>query len=298
MDRVISIVGGGLAGSEAAWQAARAGVPVRLYEMRPVRPTPVHRTGNLAELVCSNSLKSLEPGTSHGLLKEEMTRLGSLIIECANANRVPAGAALAVDRERFAQAVTDSVENHPKINVVREEVLEIPGHGIVVLAVGPLVSDRLAASIAAFTGQDYLYFFDAIAPVIETDSIDRSIVFASHSRAARPASRRTIPRSPEGEMHGTKRSSRRLAHPPVRTGACIRFARQTSPASSAAKSSGRSTSTRSPLPRKVAVVSTPATISARPCSSISTSLARAVPSAEPVAAQAQPPTEAKAASQR
>jgi len=179
MPETVTVVGGGLAGSETAWQLARRGIPVSLYEMRPVLPTPVHKSGRLAELVCSNSLKSLELSTAHGLLKEEMTRLGSLIIECAGANRVPAGGALAVDRDRFAQAVTDALESHPSVTVHRQEVPEIPEQGIVVLAVGPLVSDRLAASIAAFTGQDYLYFFDAIAPVIDTDSIDRSIVFAS-----------------------------------------------------------------------------------------------------------------------
>ena len=179
MPESVTVVGGGLAGSETAWQLARRGIPVSLYEMRPAHPTPVHKSGRLAELVCSNSLKSLELSTAHGLLKEEMTRLGSLIIECASANRVPAGGALAVDRDRFSQAVTDALENHSNVTVHRSEVPEIPAQGIVVLAVGPLVSDRLAASIAAFTGQDYLYFFDAIAPVIETDSIDRSIVFAS-----------------------------------------------------------------------------------------------------------------------
>ena len=174
----VTVVGGGLAGSEAAWQIARRGVGVRLYEMRPVRPTAVHRTDRMAELVCSNSLKSLELSTAHGLLKEEMSRLGSLILDCARAHRVPAGAALAVDRDRFSDAVTQALESHPLITIVREEVTEIPSGGIVVLAVGPLVSERLAASIARFTGRDYLYFFDAIAPVIEAESIDRSVVFA------------------------------------------------------------------------------------------------------------------------
>lgn len=175
----VVVVGGGLAGSEAAWQAARRGVPVRLYEMRPRQPTAVHRSGDLAELVCSNSLKSLELSTAHGVLKAEMGRLGSLILACAVRNRVPAGGALAVDREAFAAAVTAAVEAEPRIEVIREEVVEIPGDAQVVLAVGPLVSDRLAASIAAFTGGDYLYFFDAIAPVIEADSINREIVFAA-----------------------------------------------------------------------------------------------------------------------
>lgn len=173
----VTVVGGGLAGSEAAWQIARRGISVRLHEMRPVRPTPAHRTDRLAELVCSNSLKSLELSTPHGLLKEEMARLGSLILDCARATRVPAGAALAVDREAFSEAVTAAIAREPRIELVRGEVPEIPADGLVVLAVGPLVSDRLASSIARFTGQDYLYFFDAIAPVVEADSIDRSIVF-------------------------------------------------------------------------------------------------------------------------
>lgn len=176
--QAVTVVGGGLAGSEAAWQLARRGVSVKLYEMRPVRPTAVHRTGDLAELVCSNSLKSLGTGTSHGLLKEEMQRMGSLILDCAMAHRVPAGQALAVDREAFAAAVTTAIDGEPLIELIREEVTEIPSEGIVILAVGPLVSDALAASIAAFTGRDYLYFYDAISPVIEADSIDRKIVFA------------------------------------------------------------------------------------------------------------------------
>jgi methylenetetrahydrofolate--tRNA-(uracil-5-)-methyltransferase len=173
----VTVVGGGLAGSEAAWQIARRGVAVCLREMRPVHPTPVHRTDRLAELVCSNSLKSLELSTPHGLLKEEMTRLGSLILEQARATRVPAGGALAVDRDRFADGVTRAIESEPLIEVVREEVVEIPEVDPVVLAVGPLVSEALAPSIAGFTGRDYLYFFDAISPVIEADSIDRGIVF-------------------------------------------------------------------------------------------------------------------------
>lgn len=177
--QAVTVVGGGLAGSEAAWQIARRGVPVRLYEMRPVRPTAVHKTGELAELVCSNSLKSLSLSTSHGLLKEEMKRLGSVVLDCAVRNRLPAGQALAVDRDEFARSVTLAVESEPNVTIVREEMREIPGDGVVVLAVGPLVSESLAQSIAEFTGRDYLYFFDAIAPVIEADSIDRGIVFAA-----------------------------------------------------------------------------------------------------------------------
>ncbi len=173
----VTVVGAGLAGSEAAWQIAQRGVRVRLYEMRPVRPTAVHRTSDCAELVCSNSLKSLDHATPHGLLKEEITALGSKILECALLHRVPAGGALAVDRDEFAKAVTAALSAHPLIELVREEVVEIPGSGIVVLAVGPLVSERLQEAIARFTGQDYLFFFDAIAPVIEADTIDRDIAF-------------------------------------------------------------------------------------------------------------------------
>jgi len=173
----VTVVGAGLAGSEAAWQIAQRGVRVRLFEMRPDRPTAAHRSSDCAELVCSNSLKSLDRETPHGLLKEEMKALGSKILECAHAHRVPAGGALAVDREAFARAVTAAMTSHPMIELVREEVLEIPPDGIVVLAVGPLVSPGLQESIARFTGQDYLYFFDAIAPVVQADSIDRNVVF-------------------------------------------------------------------------------------------------------------------------
>jgi len=175
----VTVVGAGLAGSEAAWQIAGRGVRVRLFEMRPVRGTAVHRTSDFAELVCSNSLKSMERATPHGLLKEEMSALGSKILSCALLHRVPAGGALAVDREPFAASVTAALHAHPLIDVVREEVVDIPGSGIVVLAVGPLVADSLQAAIARFTGQEYLHFFDAIAPVIEADTIDRDVVFAA-----------------------------------------------------------------------------------------------------------------------
>lgn len=174
----VTVVGGGLAGSEATWQLARRGIPVRLFEMRPVRPTAVHRTDRLAELVCSNSLKSLELSSPHGLLKEEINRLGSFVLDCAVRNRVPAGAALAVDRERFADEVTATLEGLPDVELIREEVRDIPEDGVVILAVGPLVSQSLAESIARFAGEEYLYFFDAIAPVVEADSIDRALVFA------------------------------------------------------------------------------------------------------------------------
>jgi len=178
-ENIIHVVGGGLAGSEAAWQIARAGLPVVLHEMRPQRATDAHQTDGLAELVCSNSLKSLGLSTPHGLLKEEMRQMDSLIRKCAMDHRVPAGQALAVDRDEFAAAVTRAVEAEPAVTVIREEVEDIPSDGIVILAVGPLVSESLAASIATFTGEDYLYFFDAIAPVIQAESIDREIVFAA-----------------------------------------------------------------------------------------------------------------------
>ena len=177
----VRIVGGGLAGCEAAWQAASRGVPVTLYEMRPVRGTAVHRTDGLAELVCSNSLRGDKLDNAVGLLKEEMRRLGSLIMRAAEATRVPAGAALAVDREAFSAFVTREVAAHPLISVVREEVAAIPqatGPGDpVVIATGPLTSDALSAAIAEFVGGDYLYFYDAISPIVLAESIDRSVVF-------------------------------------------------------------------------------------------------------------------------
>jgi len=176
--RVI-IIGGGLAGSEAAWQAARRGLRVDLFEMRPVRQTPVHRTGDLAELVCSNSLKSNLLDTASGLLKEEMRRLDSLIVRVADRVKVPAGGALAVDRDAFAREVTGALAAEPLIRVVREEVTAIPDEGPCILATGPLASDAIAAAIARFTGSEYLYFYDAISPIIEADTIDRTRVFGA-----------------------------------------------------------------------------------------------------------------------
>ncbi len=174
--RVI-IVGGGLAGSEAAWQAGRRGLRVDLYEMRPARSTPVHATSDLAELVCSNSLKSNLLDTASGLLKEEMRRCDSLIIRVADAVKVPAGSALAVDRARFARGVTEAIEALPCVRIVREEVKEIPAAGPCILATGPLASDAVAEAIAGFTGRGYLYFYDAISPIIDAGSIDMSKVF-------------------------------------------------------------------------------------------------------------------------
>jgi methylenetetrahydrofolate--tRNA-(uracil-5-)-methyltransferase len=176
----IRIVGGGLAGCEAAWQAASRGVAVTLFEMRPVRPTAVHKTDRLAELVCSNSFRGDKLDNAVGLLKEEMRRLGSLVMRAADAARVPAGAALAVDREAFAREVTTAVESHPFIHVVREEIDAIPDSDDrhpVIIATGPLTSDPLSAAVAAFVGAEHLYFYDAVSPIVLAESIDRSKVF-------------------------------------------------------------------------------------------------------------------------
>ena len=177
----VTIVGGGLAGCEAAWQLARRGVAVDLHEMRPVRPTPVHQTADLAELVCSNSLRGNALEQAAGLLKEEMRRLDSLVLSVAREVRVPAGSALAVDREQFARRITEEVESRPEIRIRRGEVSRIPTDPVTILATGPLTSDALAEDVAAFVGQDHLYFFDAVSPVVEADSIDQETVF----RAAR-----------------------------------------------------------------------------------------------------------------
>lgn len=172
----LTVVGGGLAGSEAAWQAAERGLRVRLVEMRPARTTGAHRTDRLAELVCSNSLGSALPDRAPGILMAELRRMNSLLLRCATDCAVAAGGALAVDRERFAAAVTGTVQGHPRIEIVREEAVRIPG-GPVVLASGPLTSPALAAALAELTGEQHLFFFDAIAPVVEGDSVDRAVAF-------------------------------------------------------------------------------------------------------------------------
>lgn len=177
----VNVIGGGLAGVEAAWQAARAGAKVRLFEMRPVMQTAAHRTDKLAEIVCSNSLKSDEYGTAPFLLKEELRRGGSLVMQAAEATRVPAGAALSVDRIKFAEFITEKIEEHPQIEIVREEIKAIPADEVSIIATGPLTSEALTAEIMRFTGDDQLYFYDAIAPIVAADSIDMSIAF----RAAR-----------------------------------------------------------------------------------------------------------------
>ena len=175
----LTIVGGGLAGSEAAWQAASRGIPVVLHEMRPVRPTAVHKTDGLAELVCSNSFRGDKLDNAVGLLKEEMRRLGSLVMRCAHEARVPAGAALAVDRDLFSSRVTEAIGSHPLISLRRGEVTSIPSgaDGPVILATGPLTSDALSADIAALIGSGHLYFYDAISPIVLADTIDQSKVY-------------------------------------------------------------------------------------------------------------------------
>ena len=172
----VTVVGGGLAGCEAALQLADRGRLVRLAEMRPVRGTPAHRTDRLGELVCTNSLKSEDPNNAHGQLKREMRVLGSVLLDSADASRVPAGSALAVDRTLFSEAMSAAVARHPAIEVVREEVAQLPS-GPAVVATGPLTSDALSVSIRASLGDQGLSFFDAIAPVLDRDSLDSTIVF-------------------------------------------------------------------------------------------------------------------------
>jgi methylenetetrahydrofolate--tRNA-(uracil-5-)-methyltransferase len=171
------VVGGGLAGSEAAWQIAERGVQVLLYEMRPAQRTPAHVSDRLAELVCSNSLGSNLVDRAPGLLKEELRLLRSLVVACADATAVPAGGALAVDREAFAQLVTSRIASHPNIRLVRQEITHIPAAGPVILASGPLTSPALAEVIAHLAGAEHLFFYDAMAPIVTADSIDRSVAF-------------------------------------------------------------------------------------------------------------------------
>ena len=178
MEKKVIVIGAGLAGSEAAGQLAKRGVNVDLYEMRPKKMTPAHKTQNFAELVCSNSLRANNITNAVGLLKEEMRRLDSLIIKCADATQVPAGGALAVDRDKFSEMITETIKNHPNINVIEEEITQIPKGDIpVVVATGPLTSDALSQDIRTYTKQEGLYFYDAAAPIIEKDSIDMNKVY-------------------------------------------------------------------------------------------------------------------------
>ncbi len=196
---VVTIIGGGLAGSEAAWQVAARGVRVRLHEMRPARPTAVHQGDGLAELVCSNSFRGDKLDNAVGVLKEEMRRLGSVIMRSADATRVPAGAALAVDRRLFSEAVTTAVASHPLIELVREEVPSIPAPGAtggpVIVATGPLTSDALSQDIARLVGAEHLSFYDAISPIVLAESIDMSIVYRA-SRWGRSIRREALPDTP------------------------------------------------------------------------------------------------------
>lgn len=177
-NRTVTVIGGGLAGSEAAWQLATRGIHVRLVEMRPRVMTPAHHSADLGELVCSNSLKSSDPNTAAGLLKRELAQLGSLVLEVAHATSVPAGGALAVDRHCFAAELTRRLGAHPLIDLVRDEAVDVPSQGHVIIATGPLTSGAFEAALTRLVGQERLAFFDAAAPVIEAASIDRSVVFA------------------------------------------------------------------------------------------------------------------------
>ena len=177
-EKCITIIGGGLAGCEAAWQAAQRGISVVLNEMKPQRFSPAHELPGLAELVCSNSLRGISLDNAVGLLKEELRRCGSLTMEAAEATSVPAGGALAVDRQLFSEYVTGKIESHPLITIERAEATDIPAEGIVIVASGPLTSDTLAVSLAKLTG-DRLYFYDAIAPIVAADSLDMTKVFAA-----------------------------------------------------------------------------------------------------------------------
>jgi len=173
----VKVIGAGLAGSEAAWQLANRGIQVELYEMRPVKKSPAHHTGDFAELVCSNSLRGDRLENAVGLLKEELRRVGSLIMECAEATRVEAGGCLAVDRGGFSRMVTEKIKNHPNITVISEEVTQVP-EGPVIIATGPLTSDDMSDAIAGYFGETgYLHFFDAAAPLVTAESIDMSLAW-------------------------------------------------------------------------------------------------------------------------
>jgi methylenetetrahydrofolate--tRNA-(uracil-5-)-methyltransferase len=173
----ITVIGGGLAGCEAAWQIAQRGIKVKLYEMKPEKYSPAHSSTGLAEIVCSNSFKSISTENASGLLKQELRIMDSLIMECADENRVPAGQALAVDRENFSKSVTNKIESHLNIELIRKEINEIPSNGTVIIATGPLTSETLSKSIQTFLGKNYLYFFDAAAPIVTKESLNINKIF-------------------------------------------------------------------------------------------------------------------------
>ena len=199
-DRV-TVIGGGLAGTEAAWQIIRAGVPVTLYEMRPVRTSPAHHSQELAELVCSNSFGAMSSDRAAGLLHEELRRLGSLIIKTADCHAVPAGGALAVDRGVFSQELTSILENHPLVDLRREEITQIPPSGIVVLTTGPLTSSQLAEDLRQFTGTEYMSFFDAASPIIVGESINKDLAFLASRYDKGEAAYLNCPLNKEQYLH-------------------------------------------------------------------------------------------------
>ncbi|MCK4777231.1 MAG: methylenetetrahydrofolate--tRNA-(uracil(54)-C(5))-methyltransferase (FADH(2)-oxidizing) TrmFO [Actinomycetia bacterium] len=177
MNKEVKVIGAGLAGSEAAWQLAERGVRVKLFEMRPEKLTPAHKTGNFGELVCSNSFKSIEKRKATGILKKEMKLLNSLIIDAAEKTKVPAGIALAVDRLLFSELITEKLNSHPKIEIIRKEIKKIPKNEIVLIATGPLTSDSMEKEISGLLGQEYLYFYDAASPIIYKESLDMTKLF-------------------------------------------------------------------------------------------------------------------------
>src|SRR5512135_449970 len=195
------VIGGGLAGSEAAWQAAERGIDVILYEMRPIRNTPAHQTQNLAELICSNSLGSNLPDRASGLLKAELRKLNSFVMRVADETAVPAGGALAVDRDRFAEIITERIQNHPRIQLRREEVKRVPEDPCII-ASGPLTAYDLAKDIARLTGQQHLYFYDAISPIVEADSIDMSIAFRQSRYNKSVVGAGLVPAQDQGRVQG------------------------------------------------------------------------------------------------
>jgi methylenetetrahydrofolate--tRNA-(uracil-5-)-methyltransferase len=197
----IQVIGGGLAGTEAAWQIAQAGVPVVLYEMRPTRQSPAHHTGELAELVCSNSFGAQSSDRAAGLLHEELRRLGSIIIRKADEHAVPAGGALAVDRGVFSQDLTETLASHPLIELRRDAVPEIPQEGIVVLATGPLTTPELAEDLRRFTGMEYMSFFDAASPIVVGESINRDIAFLASRYDKGDAAYLNCPMNREQYLH-------------------------------------------------------------------------------------------------
>ncbi|MEW6495508.1 MAG: FADH(2)-oxidizing methylenetetrahydrofolate--tRNA-(uracil(54)-C(5))-methyltransferase TrmFO [Cyanobacteriota bacterium] len=201
MEKVIHVIGGGLAGTEAAWQIANAGVPVVLHEMRPVRMSPAHHTGELAELVCSNSFGALSSDRASGLLHEELRRLGSVIIRKADEHAVPAGGALAVDRAVFSSELTETLANHPLIELRREDVQQIPTEGVVVLTTGPLTTPALAEDLQRFTGMEYFSFFDAASPIVVGESINQDIAFMASRYDKGEAAYLNCPMNKEQYLH-------------------------------------------------------------------------------------------------